>query len=251
MIVTLLTDFGTSDSYVAEMKAALLSRAPAATLVDITHQLSPGDVRAAQYLLARTWARFPQGTIHLAIVDPGVGSERRAIGAESGGHRFLAPDNGLLSFLPRDATFFSLPIPANAAPTFHGRDIFAPAAGALANGTWLTELGAPITDPHLSPLPSPRHEDDGVIGEVVYVDRFGTLVSNIPASMLTQANHVHVGGVDVGPVRRTFSDVAAGALIALTGSGGAVEVAVRDGSAAKELGVGVGAKVEVQMRRKA
>src|SRR5712664_2852046 len=127
-IITLLTDFGTVDSYVAEVKAEILSRAPDVTLVDISHDVPPGDIRAAQYLLSRAWKRFPVGTIHLAIVDPAVGTERRALAAEAAGlHRFLAPDNGLLSFLPPDARFVVLPVPRDAAPTFHGRDVFAPA----------------------------------------------------------------------------------------------------------------------------
>src|SRR2546425_910737 len=133
-IITLLTDFGTVDSYVAEVKAVILSRAPEVTLVDISHDVPPGDIRAAQYLLSRAWKRFPVGTIHLAIVDPAVGTERRALVAEAGGHRFLAPDNGLLSFLPPDARFVALPVPRDAAPTFHGRDVFAPAGSALPAG---------------------------------------------------------------------------------------------------------------------
>ena len=143
MIVTLLTDFGTADSYVAEMKAVLLSRALGVTLVDISHQVAPGDIRAGQYLLGRAWKHFPAGTVHLAIVDPGVGTARRAIAAEHEGHRFVAPDNGLLSFLPQDGRFVSLPVSTTAAATFHGRDVFAPAAARLATGggTSLGELG--------------------------------------------------------------------------------------------------------------
>jgi S-adenosylmethionine hydrolase len=212
-IVTLLTDFGTADSYVAELKGVLLARAPAVTIVDISHQIAPGDIGVGQYLLGRAWKTFPQGTVHLAVVDPGVGTDARAIGAESGGHRFL------------------------------GRDVFAPVAAALANGTWLAELGSPITDPYMSPLPSPRHDGTAVMGEVIYVDRFGTLVSNIPPSMVEPGVRIRVGDTDVGPLRRTFADVARGALVAFTGSGGTVEIAVRDGSAARLLGVGVGAHV--------
>jgi S-adenosylmethionine hydrolase len=211
--------------------------------VDISHQVAPGDVQAGQYLLSRAWKAFPEGTVHLAVIDPGVGTDRRAIGAETNGHRFLAPDNGLLSFLPQDGRFFALPIPARAAPTFHGRDVFAPAAGALANGTWLAELGSPITDPYRSPLPSPHHDGTAVIGEVIYVDRFGTLVSNIPPSAVEPGVRVRVADTDVGPLRRTFADAPRGALVAFTGSGGTVEIAVRDGSAARLLGVGVGAEV--------
>ena len=156
MIITLLTDFGLSDSYVAEVKGVLLTRAPAATLVDITHQVSPGDVRAGQFILMRTWQRFPPGTVHLAVVDPGVGTARRALAAAAGGHWFVAPDNGLLSFLPTPR-FVSIAIAADAAPTFHGRDVFAPAAAALAGGKRLEDMGSPITDATHAPLPTPHH----------------------------------------------------------------------------------------------
>jgi len=243
MIVTLLTDFGTADSYVAEMKGVLLSRAPTVTIVDISHQIAPGDLRAGQYLLGRAWKRFPEGTVHLAVVDPGVGTDRRALAAEHAGHRFVAPDNGLVSFLAPNGRFVSLPIPAGAAPTFHGRDVFAPAAASLATGASLESLGAIITDPSHSPLPTSHHDGTAVIGEVIYVDRFGTLVSNIPPSAVEPGVRIRVGDTDVGPLRRTFADATGGALVAFTGSGGTVEIAVRDGSAARLLGVGVGAEV--------
>ena len=243
MIITLLTDFGIQDSYVAEMKGVLLTRAPDTQVVDISHQVSPGDIKAAQYLLSRTWNHFPRGTIHVAVVDPGVGTERRALAAESTGHRFLAPDNGLLSFLPEDARFFSLPVSRDAAPTFHGRDVFAPAAATLVLGEPIESLGAKVTHPVRTPLPAPRVAAAEISGEVIYVDRYGTLVSNIPSSAVKPGARIHVGGIDAGPVRRTFADVARGAVVAFGGSGGTVEIAVRDGSAARRLGVTVGAEV--------
>jgi S-adenosylmethionine hydrolase len=242
LIITLLTDFGLSDSYVAEVKAVLLSRAPGATLVDVTHQVAPGDVRAGQYLLARAWQRFPAGTVHLAVVDPGVGTARRALAAVAAGHLFVAPDNGLLSFL-LEARFVALAIPADAAPTFHGRDVFAPASAALASGARLETLGAPVTDATHAPLPTPHHDGTAVMGEVLYVDRFGTLISNIPGPDVEPGVRIRVAGTDVGALRRTFGDVERGTLVAFVGSGGTVEVAVRDGSAARLLGVGVGAEV--------
>lgn len=242
-LITLLTDFGTVDSYVAEMKAVLLSGAPNATLVDITHQVAPGDIRAAQYLLSRAWRHFPAGTIHVAIVDPGVGTARRALAAEHVGHRFIAPDNGLLSFLPQAGHFVSLPVPTAAAATFHGRDVFAPAAARLATGTALDELGESIADPCHAPLPAPRHDHLTVIGEVIYVDRFGTLVTNIPGDAVQEGARIRIEGTEAGSLRRTFRDVAQGVLVAFVGSGGTVEIAVRDGSAARMLGVGVGAEV--------
>jgi S-adenosyl-L-methionine hydrolase (adenosine-forming) len=246
-LITLLTDFGDADSYVAEVKGVLLSRVHGAALVDITHRVPPGDLRAAQYILSRAWHTFPRETVHLAVVDPGVGTGRRALAAAAGGHYFVAPDNGLLSFLPADARFVSLPIPADAAPTFHARDVFAPAAGQLALGAALTHLGQAIADPLRAPLPAPRAEGLVAIGEVIYVDRFGTLISNVPAALVGGGSgaRVKIAGTDVGALRRTFADVASGQLVAYVGSGGTVEIAVRDGSAAQKLSAGVGVDVRV------
>ena len=237
-IITLLTDFGTADSYVAEVKAALLAQPHGATLVDITHQVAPGDIRAGQYILSRVWRRFPGGTVHLVVVDPGVGTRRRALAAEADGHYFVAPDNGLLSSLPETTRFVELPIPPGAAPTFHARDVFAPAAAQIAIGTALTHVGRLITDPYRSPLPTPRVDGLTVVGEVIYVDRFGSLISNLPGEQVAPGVRIRVAGTDVGSLRRTYGDV-----LAYVGGGGSVEVAVRGGSAARLLGVGVGAEV--------
>jgi len=242
-LITLLTDFGNADSYVGEVKGVLLSQVHGAALVDITHQVPPGDVRAAQYVLSRVWHRFPQGSVHLAVVDPGVGTERRVLAASSAGHFFVAPDNGLLSFLPADAHFVGVPIPNDAAPTFQARDVFAPVAGQLALGAPLSHVGHPVTDAHRSPIPAPDRDGTALIGEVIYVDRFGTLVSNIPGDAVEPGIRIKVGGTEVGTLSRTFGDVGRGALVAFAGSGGTVEIAVRDGSAARLLGVGVGAEV--------
>ncbi|HZI23097.1 MAG TPA: SAM-dependent chlorinase/fluorinase [Gemmatimonadales bacterium] len=242
-LITLLTDFGSADSYVGEVKGVLLSQVHGVVLADITHQVPPGDVRAAQYVLSRVWRRFPQGTVHLAVVDPGVGTERRALAAQTAGHFFVAPDNGLLSFLPAGAPFVSLPVPPGAAPTFHARDVFAPAAGQLALGASLSHVGHTVSDVSRSPLPAPRHDGAAVVGEVIYVDRFGTLISNIAGEAVEPGVRIKVGGVEIGTLSRTFGDVERGVLLAFVGSGGTVEIAVRDGSAARLLGVGVGAEV--------
>src|SRR3989454_886708 len=242
-IITLLTDFGTADSYVGEVKGTLLSRVHGAALFDITHQVPPGDLRAGQYILARAWHRFPQGTVHLVVVDPGVGTTRRALAAGAAGHFFVAPDNGLLSCLPSDAHFVSLPIPPGAAPTFHARDVFAPAAAQIAIGTALTHVGRLITDPYRSLLPTPRVDGLTVVGEVIYVDRFGSLISNLPGEQVAPGVRIRVAGTDVGSLRRTYGDVEPGQLLAYVGSDGSVEVAVRGGSAARLLGVGVGTEV--------
>jgi hypothetical protein len=244
-VITLLTDFGTADSYVAEVKGVLLTHAPDAVLVDVTHEVAAGDVFAAQYLLARSWSRFPSGTVHLAVVDPGVGSARRAIAARVSGHGFVAPDNGLLTPVLDGATVVALPTPPGAAPTFHARDVFAPAAAALANGALLVSLGVEIQDPVRRGLAGPELQAGAMVGVVVHVDRFGTLVTNLPSEWLAAHARVEIAGRDAGPVERTFADVPTGRLLALAGSGGTVEIAVRDGSAARTLGAATGTVVRV------
>ncbi len=246
MIITLLTDFGTADSYVAEVKGVLLSLAPGVQLVDIAHDVSPGDIRAGAYVLGRAWPRFPPGTVHLAVVDPGVGTARRALAAEASDHRFVAPDNGLLSSLAADARFVSLRIPPGAAPTFHGRDVFAPAAAALALGAALEQLGTPITATHHAPPPTHRIQAGVVYGEVVHVDRFGTLITNIAAEYVKPGARILLDGRVVGTLSRTFADVAPGQLVAFVGSGGTIEIAARDGSAAMVTKVGVGVSVRIE-----
>ena len=249
-LITLLTDFGTADSYVAEVKAALLSAAPQATLVDLTHAVPPGDLRAAAYLLGRTWHRFPEGTVHLAVVDPGVGTPRAALAFGTARHWFVGPDNGLFTPVLRDAAveIVTLPIPPTAAPTFHGRDLFAPAAAALASGTPLQTLGPPYPGiPHRLSHRDPHYEGKSVIGEVVYVDRFGSLITNLTPEMVPDYAVIEIEGLDVGPLRRTFGDVPTGGMLAYLGSGGQVEIAVRDGSAARRLGMGVGGRIRVRL----
>ena len=249
-VITLLTDFGVADSYVGEMKGVLISLAPGATLVDLTHEISPGDIRAASYVLGRTWQRFPAGTVHLAVVDPGVGSSRGALAFRTRGHAFVGPDNGVFSAVLRGAEVeaVTLPVPELAAPTFHGRDLFAPAAAALASGKPLTELGRALTiAPRRVSGAMPLYEGKSVVGEVIYVDRFGNLITNLTSEYVPHYAVLETEGLVIGPLRATFSDVAAGGLVAYVGSGGTVEVAVRDGSAARRLGLGVGGKVRARL----
>jgi S-adenosyl-L-methionine hydrolase (adenosine-forming) len=249
-IVTLLTDFGSADHYVAEMKGVLLSRAGSATLVDVTHGIAPGDVRSGAYLLGRTWHRFPPGTIHLAVVDPGVGTARAALAFSAHGHLFVGPDNGVFTAVLRDAEVEAvvLPTPESASPTFHGRDLFAPAAGALAAGMPLHTMGEPFQGmPERLAYTEPHYEGKTVVGEVIYIDRFGSLITNLTTELVPTYATLEVEDLDLGPVRRTFSDVTAGGLLAYVGSGGAIEIAVRNGSAARRLGVGVGGRVRARL----
>ncbi|HEY6058941.1 MAG TPA: SAM-dependent chlorinase/fluorinase [Gemmatimonadales bacterium] len=248
-IITLLTDFGTGDSYVAEIKGVLLSRVPTATVVDVTHDVPAGDVRSGRYVLSRAWPRFPAGTVHLAVIDPGVGTARRALAAQAGGHCFVGPDNGLLSGLPDDVRFVKLPVLRDASPTFHGRDVFAPAAARLAAGARLDDLGPPVTDVVQIAAAAPRVAESAVLGEVVYIDHFGNLISNIPKDLIRLGATITVGETTIGQVRRTFGDVAVGMVVAYVGSGGTVEIGVREGSAARALGVGVGAVVAASRGR--
>jgi hypothetical protein len=243
-IITLLTDFGGADSYVAEVRGVLLSSAPGATLVDVSHEVSPGAIRTAAYLLGRTWRRFPAGTVHLVVVDPGVGTPRAALAAGREGHHFVGPDNGALTPVLDGAAVVELPLPADAAPTFHGRDLFAPAAAALATGVPLASLGQPpASPPFLLPAPERRYDGKTLLGTVVHVDRFGNLVTDLTPDLLSRAVTFHVEDSAAGALRRTFSDVPNGGLVAYLGSGGTVEVAVRGGSAARRLGVGLGGTV--------
>jgi S-adenosylmethionine hydrolase len=245
-VVTLLTDFGAADGYVAEVKGVLLTQAPGAVLVDVTHDVPPGDVAAACYVLGRVWRAFPSGTVHLAVVDPGVGTRRRALAAEAAGHWFVAPDNGLLSdvFAAAEARVVSLAVPATASRTFHGRDVFAPAAARLANGASLDEVGALVSNlVHLPPRKLLRAGPD-LVGQVVYVDRFGTLITNLPGDDVAPGAMVRLGTYAVA-LRTTFADVPPGETLAFVGSGGTVEIAVRGGRADVVLGMSRGAEVTV------
>lgn len=249
-IITLLTDYGTSDAYVAEVKGVLLSLAPTANLVDVTHHIAPGDVTAASYILARMWSRFPAGTIHLAVVDPGVGTPRGAIAMKVKEHFFVGPDNGIFGGILRgnEVEAVQLATPAGAAPTFHGRDLFAPAAAALANGQALASLGERYSAiPRRLSGSVPHYEGKVVIGEVIYVDHYGNLVTNLTPDLVPAYAQLEAESLIIGPLRTTFGDVTPGHLLAYIGSGGTVEIAVRDGSAARRLGLGVGGRVKARL----
>ena len=241
-LITLLTDFGTADGYVGEMKGVLASGASGAALVDIAHDLMPHDVDGARLALARYWRKFPSGSVHVVVVDPGVGSARAALAVESEGRFLVGPDNGVLSpaLLHAGTRCVSLPIPQHAAPTFHGRDVFAPAAASLAQGIALDSLGEPFTEPIILRTPeATRHADGSIGGMVISIDRFGNAVTNLMA----RRGGVIVIGDRTLPLARSYSDVDEGALVALVGSSGLVEIAQRDGSAAAHLGLRRGSGV--------
>ena len=241
-IITLTTDFGTADGYVGEVKGVLLSHSPDAELVDITHEIPPQDVERGRLTVARVWRRFPPGTVHLVVVDPGVGSGRAALAVQSEGRFLVGPDNGVLSpaLLIAGARAIELPLPPRSSATFHGRDVFAPAAAALARGESVDALGRPAASPVLRRTPEPTRRSDGAIeGEIIVLDRFGNAVTNLIG--------LRGGTIELGTrcitVRHTYSEVAPGEPVAVTGSTGFIEIAVRDGDAASALGIRRGDKV--------
>ena len=241
-IVTLLTDFGTADGFVAVMKGVLLAQAPEAVLVDVSHDIPAHDVESGRLALARYWRRFPEGTVHLCVVDPGVGSTRAALAVESDGRWLVGPDNGLLSpaLLLAGARVVAIPVPTTAAPTFHGRDVFAPAAAALISGAPIDSIGPPVLAPVVRRTPEARRQGDGSIaGEVITIDRFGNAITNC---LGLRGGSIEVAGRTLA-IARTYADAPPGAPTALCGSNGLIEVAVRDGSASTMLGIVRGAPV--------
>jgi len=245
-IITLLTDFGTADGYVGEMKGVLLSEAPGAVVVDVTHDVPAHDVEFGRLTIARYWRRFPPGTVHLAVVDPGVGSARAALAVESEDRFLVGPDNGLLSpALLGRARAVALPVPARASDTFHGRDVFAPAAARLALGMPLEDLGPDVTDPVVLRTPEPVRAPDGDLrGQVIAVDRFGNVITNLMTGG-RPGGSVTVAGREL-PMRRTYAELDPGEAGAVQGSTGFVEIVVREGRAADVLQLGRGAPVTLR-----
>jgi S-adenosylmethionine hydrolase len=255
-IVTLMTDFGTGDGFVGEMKGVILSACPDARLVDITHTVEPGDVAGAAWILSRIWQRFPAGSVHLVVVDPGVGTDRLALAARAADRWFVGPDNGLLavSIGPIDEAFridagaMELPPPSM---TFHGRDLFAPAAAWLAAGREPAGLGprvSPDVPARYSP-PAAERLGGAIRGEVLRADHFGNLITNIPSSWVSPTALVEIAGEVISGLRTHYGTVGHGELLALVGSGGTLEISVRSESAAARLGVGRGASVHVRPHR--
>lgn len=224
--VTLLTDFGTRDPYVGVMKGQILKGCPQARMVDLTHEVPPQNVVSAAFMVAKNYHWFPAGTVHLVVVDPGVGSSRAAAAAQVGDHYFVFPDNGVLQWvLERTPEYraVALPVPQSASSTFHGRDVFAPAAGRLAAGADLDELGPELKElVSLEELPEPS--------EVVWVDHFGNLITRV--GRRGDLKGVEIDGVEV-PLRATYTEVERGQPLALWGSDDQLEISVREGSAAE------------------
>ncbi len=281
--IVLTTDFGSSDAYVGVMKGVILSIHPGATIIDLTHEINPQNLRQGAFILGVNHPYFPSGTIHVAVVDPGVGTDRKPIVLQTPSATFVAPDNGLLSevlkgYMAEDSLNFKhpgiIPLPAHlrcwelsnpryqrlpVSNTFHGRDIFAPAAAHLSTGVRPEEFGPAVSEVTYRPLDEPIQAGSAIVGEVIYTDRFGNLISNIPGTRFNQSPLergtvvVEIGTRRIRGLSRTFHDLALdpGAqsdglpLVALVGSNGYLEIAVRDGNAAESLGCEVGEVVRV------
>lgn len=262
-LISLLTDFGTRDEYVGVMKAVIWGIAPRVQIVDIGHQVAPQDLHQAVFLLGAAYPYFTTGSVHVIIVDPGVGSARRIVGMGFEGHYFIAPDNGILALLlkgrqPEMLVEVSRPeffLP-RVSQTFHGRDIFAPVAAHIASGTALEALGPPLTlerlhQPSLPPAPVTGHRQ--IKGAIVQVDRFGNLTTNIEQQQFKDARApadetrmtVRVGGKTLKGLCACYADVPVGRLLALMGSRELLEIAVNQGNAQRHLGVVRGDAVEV------
>ncbi len=258
-LITLTTDFGSRDWFVGTVKGVIHGIEPRAAIIDLSHEVAPGDIRAAAFALAVSFGFFPAGTVHVAVVDPGVGGARRALAVQTQEYFFVGPDNGVLSWALRreriravheleDSTFFLKPV----SRTFHGRDIFAPVAASLCQGISIKKLGPPLRDYVRLDWPEPRALSHGLRGEVVYIDRFGNAITNINAADLPrkQALEVVLEGKKVCPLAETYESVAAGQLVAIRGSSGFLELAINRGNAARRLHAEVGASVMVVRHRR-
>jgi hypothetical protein len=241
-LITLLTDFGTRDGFVGAMKGVILSVAPNSQVVDLTHDIGAQDVRGGAWALREAALLFPPRTIHVAVVDPGVGGARRPLLLASRRQLFIGPDNGVLSLAanaPSGAWCLDQPRyhRASVSNTFHGRDIFAAVAGHLASGRAPDEVGTPLALWERLRLPRARRVGGRISGQVAHVDRFGNLITNIDAALLggSRAWDALLDGESIGPLRSTFADVQAGEWVAYLGSGGMIEVAIRDGAAVEHL----------------
>ncbi|SHI78416.1 hypothetical protein SAMN02745216_00501 [Desulfatibacillum alkenivorans DSM 16219] len=265
-IITLLTDFGLTDEYVGVMKGVILGINPKAKIVDLTHHIPAQSIRAASFLLKTSYAYFAPGTIHVAVVDPGVGSDRQILAVKADGHYFLAPDNGLLRPILDEAAEVEAVIVSNPkiclaqiSRTFHGRDIFAPAAAHLSLGTPLEDMGSSISLEAMQHEETAREEQmpEQLLGQIVWVDHFGNLVTTISKDgleMFAQGRPwedmvVHVQGGEGLRILDTYSEVGRGELLALIGSRGFLEISVNMGNAQEALYAGPGARVTVSFSK--
>jgi S-adenosylmethionine hydrolase len=253
-VISFLTDFGLEETYVGEMKGRILTADSQARLVDLTHAIPPGDVAAGAFLLSRAWSAFPAGSVHLAVVDPGVGTDRAPLAVEASGHWFVGPDNGLLSMAVETPEHIwrldaGRVVPGrDPSPTFHGRDLFAPAAVRLLRGEDPGEFATEVTSmTGLEPVFERR--GDRLVGEVLWVDHFGNAITAIGEDALAEFGptlQIRVGSLRLNGLHSTFGDVESLTPLAYVGSGGTLELAVRDGDLSERFGIDRGSRVEIR-----
>jgi len=251
--VTLITDFGLSDGYVGAMKGVILDILPWVQVVDITHDIEPQNIRQAAFVLYTVAPYFPECTVHLVVVDPGVGTDRRPIAVYTDYAVYVGPDNGVFSWIyhtqkVREIRELTNPYykRAQVSPTFHGRDIFAPFAAHIASGVPAPSLGPIVDNPVQFEIPEPVVQDDGSIrGQVIHIDAFGNIITNITEGMLIESDRwtFELAGEVINTFQRAYGHVEEGQIVALIGSMGYVEIAIRNGHAAHRLGVTVGDSV--------
>jgi S-adenosyl-L-methionine hydrolase (adenosine-forming) len=257
-LITLTTDFGTSDHFVGAMKGVIAAIAPAARVIDITHEIAPYNILEAAFVVAQAAPYFPKRTIHVIVVDPGVGSDRRAVVAEAGGQFFVAPDNGALSMVfargPHKVRAISNAKLAlkDASRTFHGRDIFAPAAAHLARGAKPAQFGKLVHDyVRIEAMEPEEVAANAWRGTILKADRFGNLITNFHVdkffAIKTNPFVLRVGGAQIRRLALTFSDTEAGELAVVVGSSGYLEIVANQASAAQELGCGAGAPLILEI----
>jgi S-adenosylmethionine hydrolase len=251
-VITMTTDFGINDPFAGIMKGVIAGINPDAAVIDLTHGVTPQNVREAAFILFISAPYFPKGTVHVVVVDPGVGGRRRAIAVETEECLFVGPDNGVLSWALRDGQRAIIREIVNpeyiryeVSATFHGRDIFAPAAAYLSAGVPIRDLGRAVDDPVMLPFPEADLTDREIRGEVLYIDRFGNLMTNVCPNDPRGVREVVIGGRTIRGLVGSYSQGGEGEVIAMVGSTGFLEIAVNLRSAADELGASVGDEVRV------
>lgn len=254
-LVTLTTDFGTRDPYVAAMKGVMYAIVPRVTITDLTHDIPPHDIMEGALSLAGALPFFPERTVHAAVLDPGVGTQRHPIIILAGGQYIVCPDNGIATCYVRrypvqDARIIENPrfMRSEISPTFHGRDIFAPAAAHLARGVPLGEFGPKLGRLVELPIPAPRIAPGRIEGEVIHIDRFGNLITNIAQEDLPKAPalRIVIGTIRIENLSRTYADMPHGEPLVLIGSTGHLEIAIDNGSAHESLHVDRGQSVQIE-----
>ncbi len=258
-VITLLTDFGHRDAFVGTMKGVILGISPEARIVDLSHEIAPQRIEEGAFVLRTAYAYFPEGTVHVAVVDPGVGGARRALIVETPGYRFVGPDNGIFAHVYAKETDlrvvsvteprFMLPEISN---TFHGRDVFAPVAAHLALGAPVSDFGPEIGDYDIGTVTEPVAHEGGISGRVLHIDRYGNIITDIGDSLFLERTRekqfrIRLADLVLNRVSASYDEADAGAYLAILDSAGLLEIAINGGSAAEMLGVATGSRIDVEV----